>query len=119
MVPVPVERALIGAFTSKGRLSHIVRVIVLDAKDWNDHRPNRDWDACDLTHGACFTDWMKGDRTMTHEWVFSEFAVAHGFADSSVMERALAEFGKISECGWARAMIPSEIAPKPAWKLAD
>ena len=117
---IPARHALIGAFTNRDfRISHINRLVVLDGREWSDGRPNRDWEACDLTHGACFTAWMQGDRTMTPEFVFSEFAVFYGFADSAVMEQAIAAFVEIEECGWARAMVPAEPTRKPTWRLED
>lgn len=110
---IPAAEALIGAVTE--RPGRILRVVVLDDRK-TERRSNRDWQGCDLTFGACFSDWMAGGYDMTPEFVFSELAVAYGFADSGVMEAAIAEFGKIAECAWARAMMPTERQPKVSWK---
>jgi hypothetical protein len=117
---IPAVHALIGAITTQDYPSHIARIVVLDARampeSWIEHPL---WAACHFTTGACYRDWMKpGDRTMTPEWVFGEFAVFHGFADSAAMEQAIAEFATIEECAWARAMLPTEPTRTPTWRLA-
>ena len=73
------------------------------------------------THGCVFADWLSGKPDMTPEWVFSEILVFHGFADSQAAERAIAEFGKIDTCAWARAMVPSKQIGKPEihWRWAS
>ena len=117
---IPAIHALIGAVTdTRTRIAPIVRVVVLDEREVPIPRSqNPDWMACHLTYGACCADWMQpDDRTMTPEFVFSEFAVFYGFADSTVMEQAIAEFAKIDECAWAQAMVPTEPQSRPTWRL--
>ncbi|EHM01407.1 hypothetical protein HMPREF9946_02146 [Acetobacteraceae bacterium AT-5844] len=71
-----------------------------------------------FTYGAFFTKWMNGDHDMTPEWVFSNIIAFNGCADSLVLERAIREFAKIEECGWARAMLPDPRPVKPSWRLS-
>jgi len=114
---IPASNALIGWNTNKA--FRVVDVFVLPdgrGKDWKLTGIPADWDGADFTHGACFAAWMKGTRDMTPEFVFSEILVFHGFADSQVAEKAIAEFAKIKECAWARAMVPTQATPKIFWK---
>jgi hypothetical protein len=117
---IPAKHALIGAICTPFPAARITRVVVLDEREVPIPRSqNQDWNACRLTHGACYADWMKGTEDMTPEWVFSEFAVFHGFADSAVVEQAIAAFAEIEECAWARAMVPTKPTREPTWRFAS
>lgn len=113
---IPAARALIGWNASPEH--RVTDVFVLHdgrGEDWELTGLPADWETADYTHGACFADWMKGGRDMTPEWVFSELLVFYGFADSKVAEKAIAEFAKIEECGWARAMVPTKPTTQTQW----
>jgi hypothetical protein len=101
---IPARLALIGAFLPHHR--QVERVVIL--ADGPGVRRAPEWR---------FSDWLSG-QFMTPEWIFSELMVAHGFATSAVAEQAIAEFAKIEECGWARAMLPTGRQPKPSWVVA-
>ncbi|HWL67117.1 MAG TPA: hypothetical protein VNS22_01905, partial [Geminicoccus sp.] len=106
---IPASQALIGWNTNQaGRVVDVFVILDGRGEDWNLTGVPPDWDSAEYTAGACFTEWLKGSRDMTPEFVFSEILVFHGFADSQVAEKAIAEFAKIKECAWARAMVPTQ-----------